>query len=220
MMLPPGSIVSVTLEDVSRMDTTSEMLSKVAVEATGGPPYQVAINYDPAAIKEKKSYNLRAQIYNGEQLLFSSTERIDPFKPQGNDHITIMLQKSAGSKTPAKPDSTLTNTYWKLDMLLGKTMELGADGKELYMVLESENNRVRGFSGCNNFSGSFKLEDKSLHFGQIISTQMACMEGMEQEFSFLQTLSTADYFKITADELLIYNSSGEPVIRFTARYLQ
>lgn len=220
MMVPPGSIVSVTLEDVSRMDAKAEILSKGEIETAGGPPYKVALSYDAATINEKMRYSLRATIKNSGKLLFTSTENLDPFKQQHTDEVKILVQRVGGSKAPKQADSSLTDTYWKADMLLGATVEPGAEGKELSMVLESEQNRVRGFSGCNGFSGTFMVQANSLRFDKMISTQMMCTKEMEQEYSFHQALSTSDRFKIQGEELLIFDREGNTIARFIAGSMQ
>lgn len=217
IMLPPGSIVSVTLEDVSRMDVKAVTVSKAEIAASGSPPYQVTLNYPAAAIKEKMTYSLRAQIHNEGRLLFTSTERINPFKQHNTDEIPILVQKVTGSQAAEHANSSLIDTYWNLEMLLGNTVEIGSEEKVLFMVLESQQSRVHGFSGCNNFSGSFTVQGNSLHFGQLISTQMMCIEAMEQEFSFLQTLSTSERFEIHGEVLSIFNANGDVIAQFTAR---
>jgi putative lipoprotein len=220
MMLPPGSIVTVILADVTRMDAKSKILNKGEIEATTTPPYKIPLQYDPNAIQERMSYSLRATIKNGGKLLFTSTTSLDPFKQQTHDEIEILVQKVSGSKAAAKANSSLTDTYWKADTLKGKNIDLGIDGKELSMILESSQNRVHGFSGCNNFSGFFFLQGENLRFEKMISTQKMCIKGMEQEISFLQTLMTSDRFKIQGKALLIFDKSGNNTARFVARHMQ
>jgi heat shock protein HslJ len=85
-----------------------------------------------------------------------------------------------GSKQ-TQPVASLTNTYWKPVKLGDQAVTLGAGKKELHMVLVSEENRVRGYSGCNQFMGGFDQDGEQLKFTQIVSTMKACMEGMQQE---------------------------------------
>ena len=55
-------------------------------------------------------------------------------------------------------------------------------------MLTSEGRRVSGFSGCNRFTGSYELNESQLHFRPLAATNMACLEGMEQEQRFLEAL--------------------------------
>ncbi len=90
MMLPPGIEVEVQLQDISRADAMATVLASVLLTPQGAPPYQFRIDYDPAEIRSGMTYALRATIKNGDQLLFTSTEYIDPF--QGNP-VEILVQR-------------------------------------------------------------------------------------------------------------------------------
>jgi heat shock protein HslJ len=41
------------------------------------------------------------------------------------------------------------------------------------IVFDSQNHKVSGFDGCNNFNGSYSFEGKLIK-GRLLSTQMAC----------------------------------------------
>lgn len=92
MLLPPGAEVEVQLQDISKADALASVIATVLVTPEGGPPYHFAIDYDPARIDERMRYALRATISVGEQLMFSSTDYIDPFA--GNP-VEILVQRVA-----------------------------------------------------------------------------------------------------------------------------
>jgi len=92
MMLPPGVEVEVQLQDISRPDAMATVLASAVLTPQGGPPYEFGIDYDPAAIVSGMTYALRATIRNDDQLLFTSTEYINPF--QGNP-VEILVQRVA-----------------------------------------------------------------------------------------------------------------------------
>jgi putative lipoprotein len=80
MALPPGAKVIVTLEDQSRADAPATVLTDYTHIVDGdGPPYSFRLVYNPAAIDERMRYGVRAKIEHEGELLFSSTEHIDPF---------------------------------------------------------------------------------------------------------------------------------------------
>ena len=118
------------------------------------------------------------------------------------------------------PDVSLTDTYWRLDELDGQAAGLGAGKRELHMVLTSDGRRVRGFSGCNQFTGSYERNNGRLQFAQLASTRMACVEAMEQEQRFLTALREAYRFTIHGDELALYSGDERLVLRFVAVALQ
>jgi len=130
--------------------------------------------------------------------------------------VGIENQSSANAGT----EDMLTNTYWKLIELDGQPVLLGVKQRELHMVLTSEGNKVSGFSGCNRFMGGYEQSEDQLQFGQLASTKMACMEGMEQEKLFLGVLARAKRFNISGDSLAIYGDEEQLILRFESVYLK
>ena len=114
----------------------------------------------------------------------------------------------------SQPDVDLTGTYWKLDELNGQPATLGAGKKELHMILSSDGNKVSGFSGCNRFMGGYSQDNKHIQFGPLAGTMMACMEAMEQEYTFLRTLESSKRFSISGEELTLYGADDQLILRF------
>ena len=92
MLLPPGAEVEVQLQDISKADALASVIATVLFTPEGGPPYHFAIDYDPARIDQRLRYALRATISVGEQLMFSSTDYIDPF---AGSPVEILVQRVA-----------------------------------------------------------------------------------------------------------------------------
>jgi putative lipoprotein len=225
MLPPPDAKVIVTLEDVARMDVSSELIAVTSFDLQGGPPWAFALEYDPAKIHEKGRYALRARIEANGRLIFTSTEHIPAFGRTPDQPVKIMVSQvsgtnSEGRSSPQKPNASLTNTYWKLTELNGEPALLGAGQRELHMILNTEGNRVKGFSGCNRFTGTYKVEEDHMQFLQMASTNMACMDGMEQEQRFLSALEGATGFKISGDSLSLHGTDGQLLLRFEAVYLK
>jgi len=84
----------------------------------------------------------------------------------------------------AAADSALRGTYWKLVRLGGSPVTAGAKQREAHLVLATDKLSVSGSGGCNRINGSFTIEPGRLRFGRMVSTMMACPEGMEQERQF------------------------------------
>ena len=58
------------------------------------------------------------------------------------------------------------------------------------LTLRLDGGRATGSSGCNSFSGSYKVSEERIEFGPIAVTEMACEPAvMEQERSFLSILA-------------------------------
>lgn len=223
MVLPPGSELLIRLEDVAKMDVAAEMVAELRQPLEGGPPYAFELEFDPARLNDRGRYAIRARIENGGQLLFINTQQIPAFGGREGEPLRVMVSRVGGNKAqrsapPAPPDAELKNTYWKLITLDGQKVGLGAGKREVQMVLTIED-RARGFSGCNKFSGGFTTESDQLHFEPLMSTRRACIEGMELETAFLSTLHKVSYFDIEGETLTLMDGERTPLMQFVSVYL-
>ncbi len=96
MMLPPGAQVEVQLQDISRPDALASVMASVLLTPEGGPPFPFAIEYDPSRIDSRMRYALRATIAVDGQMLFSSTEYIDPFSggPTAGEPVEVLVRRA------------------------------------------------------------------------------------------------------------------------------
>lgn len=120
----------------------------------------------------------------------------------------------------SRPDASLTETYWKLTRLGGQPAALGAGRRELHLVLSASGDRVRGFAGCNTFTGSYERRDSRLQIGPLASTFKACLDGMEVERQFLDALAATARYSLSGDHLEFFDAAGRPVLTFDAVYLR
>ena len=132
--------------------------------------------------------------------------------------LVILFSALGCAQEDAKPDVTLTNTYWKLVELNGAAVSPGED-KELHMILRGED-QVGGYAGCNHFTGSVTVSGEGVAFGPIASTRRMCAVGMQQEDAFLQALESAHRFDISGEDLAIETANGEVTMRFVAVYMK
>lgn len=224
MLPPPGSEISVTLADVAKMDVAAEVIASRRFPATGAPPWDFVLEYDPGKLGPKGRYALQGRLEADGRLLFINTSEIPAFEQDPELPVRIMLSKvgANGSKQKAgkRPDSTLTNTYWKAVELNGKPVTLGAGGKELHMILDGEKGRARGYSGCNTYHGPYEEKDTQMKLGPMAATMMACMEGMGQEQRFLQALAKTHHLEISGEKLLFFGLENQVLLRFVAVYLK
>jgi putative lipoprotein len=92
--LPPGAEVLVTLEDQSRADAPATVLTDYTyVVNEEQQPFPFRLVYNPEAIDERMTYGLRARIEQDGQLMFTSTEHIDPFAGQPGEPVRIMVSR-------------------------------------------------------------------------------------------------------------------------------
>ncbi|BES69138.1 YbaY family lipoprotein [Marinobacter nanhaiticus D15-8W] len=218
MMVPTDSTVTVILEDVSLADAPAEVVAQTSFRSRNGPPWSYMLNYDPRLIMDGRRYNLRAKVTSNDRLMFISTEANPVVPGEVDGAVDIVVNRAGGSVAAVdRPDDasdSLINTFWELKGLFGDPISEESDKRKLNIVLVKEDNRVAGFSGCNQFSGSFTRDGSKLQIGQLVSTQMACFEGLEREQQFHEALRETVRYTIEGPVLKFYNGDDEVVLEF------
>jgi copper homeostasis protein (lipoprotein) len=110
----------------------------------------------------------------------------------------------------------LENTNWRLKQLGDARVKSDPEQEAAYFLLNSETHRVSGSGGCNRLMGSYELSGDRLTFNQMASTMMACTKGMDTEKKFLDALDMVKTWKIAAQQLLLSDTEGKVIARFSA----
>ena len=113
-------------------------------------------------------------------------------------------------------DTPLTNTYWRLAEINGKPVERWQDAREMHMLLRSDMPVVRGFGGCNAFTGGYVLDGDAVQFEKVAATLAACPH-MDAEREFTEMLGTVTSYRILGETLVLSGEKGR-VARFRAVY--
>lgn len=117
------------------------------------------------------------------------------------------------SVTAVSSGEELTDTAWQ-PTHLGE-MRLPDDTK--MFVQFNADGSITGFGGCNQFSGDYEVATNALSIGQISSTRMACEEPINSyELTFLESLQIANTASRLDARLVLRDSSGSILTRFTA----
>ena len=216
--LPPDAALEVTVEDVSKADAPAPVIGQLRIMPTGQVPIRFETPYDPNRVRPEHRYALRARILLGDRLLFTTTQSYPVLTQGAGTHVEMMpMQRvAAPEKTDTKPDRELTNTYWKLTALRGQPVKTRDHQREAHIILQTDNHRIVGSGGCNRLMGGYGLQGNTVDFSKIASTQMACVEGMEQETAFFQVLQGTRTWKIQGDTLELLDESGAKLASFSA----
>jgi len=99
----------------------------------------------------------------------------------------------------------LGGTEWNVASLLGKTLNAGDMMKGLPSLNFSENGKLFGSTGCNNFTGSYKLDGTKVSFNPGAMTKMFCPENTEQDF--LKAINEVTNVKMDGNTLNLLNGS-------------
>ena len=126
-------------------------------------------------------------------------------------------QNNNPMETPNVTDNkAITESYWKLEMLEGKTISTSQEmEREIGFTLNEKENRINGFSGCNSFFGTYKLEaGNRISFSSLGATKMACPSSDFNESDFLEIFGMADNYRITGDRLELNVGRRAPLAIF------
>lgn len=120
--------------------------------------------------------------------------------------ILLLFISCAGSKA-INPLNLLQSNSWALSSLMGSGLDMNqfAGGVPSLSFLDDGN--LAGFSGCNNFSGSFMLEGTGLLLDPGAITKKMCPGSGEQDF--ISTLNKVKELKIDKDKLTLLDGDSE-----------
>lgn len=126
----------------------------------------------------------------------------------------------ATAPAPSVSTAELLNTYWKLTQLGEQVITTPAGAREIHFVLHSGNQRVAGFSGCNQMMGNYVLNGDQIRFDQMAGTMMACVPDLELERKFLAIFPQVARWKISGETLRLLDAGGATLAAFESRYMK
>jgi uncharacterized lipoprotein YbaY/heat shock protein HslJ/uncharacterized lipoprotein NlpE involved in copper resistance len=188
-------------------------------ECLTGRRFPVAMEADNVALE--RAY-LGAQPAPGEPLLVSLEGRLAPRPAMEGDETVLSVVperfigvwpgESCGARMTT---AELTGTIWKLSRL-GEIAVIVSEPQQRPNLTLGADGRIAGYDGCNRMTGSFQSSGRSIEFGQLASTKMACIDGMELEAAFAAALARARSYRVLGRHLDLYGANGELVARFEA----
>jgi heat shock protein HslJ len=102
----------------------------------------------------------------------------------------------------------LIGPTWILLEVKGTAVNVPAAARQPSLIFHATEKRVTGYSGCNEFFGSYDLNGEMMTFGPLGMTRRSC-EGAEgdTESAFLQALEETRSWKIEKGMLLLLDNS-------------
>ncbi len=220
IILRPGTVVEVSLLDTSRADAPATELARQVIENPDPPPIPFVLEYDEGAIDERFSYSVRAVVKRGDRLLLTTDTHYPVLTRGAGNSVELMLVAPAARPSEnSRADATLKNTYWKLISIAGEPYEHTSSNAEPRIQFSLGEDRLSGFTGCNDFTGSYSVDGDRLELGVVAATRKACLEGMNIEQRYLQALRAVDAYRISGN-MLVLLEDGSPRLGFRAVYLQ
>ncbi len=123
-------------------------------------------------------------------------------------------------------DYVITEKYWKLIELNGVAIPPITEdqGREAHFILQTDENRVIGNTGCNNMMGTYELSEEhsnqgKISFSPLATTRMACFD-VDYEYEYLNVFENSNRYSIENDRLTLYSEEDSQVALFEAIYLR
>ena len=140
----------------------------------------------------------------------------------GGCKISSRTESNSGLQAKAIAHTeSITEKYWKLIELYGKPVSTG--GRDAFITLRNENNRVNGNTGCNTITGTYEIDPTRyrIKFSQMATTMMACLN-MEVENELIKILNLVDNYTMTADgkHLTLNRARMVPLALFEVVYME
>ena len=117
-------------------------------------------------------------------------------------------------------DISIVNKNWKLTQFKDTAVKTSKkQSKEISFILKNDGS-MSGFSGCNTFSGNYKLIDSNtISFDEKMITTLLCCSGLEiDENEFLTMFGLAENYTVKNGILNLRNKTGDTLAVFEAVY--
>jgi heat shock protein HslJ len=128
--------------------------------------------------------------------------------------ICLLFLISCSSSKVQNNAGSLTSNQWSLVSISGKTLDVNNLNSKVPFVVFTTDNGFKGFTGCNEFVGTYKYEEGKLTLDQGMMTKMFCSDSPETEF--LSAIRQTTGYKMSGKELLLLNGTAE-VLKFTPK---
>jgi heat shock protein HslJ/uncharacterized lipoprotein YbaY len=167
---------------------------------------------------------LQARAAPGQPLVVQLDGHLDmrlPMEGAVREHLVVdafvAAEPGATCAQQTPPTARLHDTYWKLVELMGQPVAPPPDGqREARLTLASQGQRAFGFSGCNNFSGSFEADGAALRFKPLDGTLRACVgPAAATEAGMFKVLGSTRSHRIEGQQLTLLDET-QVLARFVA----
>ena len=113
------------------------------------------------------------------------------------------------------PDAGWARQRWVLTEMKRVPVQLSGGRRDAYLRFNPIEKTFSGNGGCNEISGGYSLDKKTIRFTEVVATKMSCAD-MAFEDAFLSTLSRVDRYEQRGGDLLL-KKKREVLLRLTSR---
>jgi heat shock protein HslJ len=120
---------------------------------------------------------------------------------------SVWLLSCSSGEQLQKPD-----TMWRIVSARAFMVPRLTDRPPIGFSFGMDSSNVSGYSGCNQFFGSFRYRNDSLQFGPLVLTKMFCQSGSDIEQAVIQALRDVVTVRIDSDVLVAKGASSDTVL--------
>ncbi|MDD4149765.1 MAG: META domain-containing protein [Bacteroidales bacterium] len=125
--------------------------------------------------------------------------------------VTLLVSCGTGKDVKSTDENAICEK-WELSTIDG----IQVTGNQPIYIELTEDNKVMGFAGCNQLTGTYTIENETqIKFDKLALTRMACPEmEIELESKVLDLLNTCDNFIIEDGKLMLNAANKESLATF------
>lgn len=113
----------------------------------------------------------------------------------------------------ATPEVTVDNTMWLLTVLSGDSIM----HETVPRFSMRKGDQLSGSTGCNRFGSTYAMNEYQLTFSKLMKTKKTCDDLREMEKQFFKALKRTNSYRISGQELLLFDKKSRLLMRLVAR---
>jgi heat shock protein HslJ len=125
--------------------------------------------------------------------------------------VFLTLMSCNSTKTTSSKTTSLEGP-WELNYITGPRIAFEGlfPNKKPSINFDLKENRVSGINSCNSYTGKLNIDGNKINFtGPMAVTKMMCMEGMQGETTYMETLQKVDSYTVSEDGKVLIFMMGE-----------
>jgi putative lipoprotein len=210
---PSGAMIHVELQDISTEEGTIVVLASTQTSARSASPYEFELLFDPRLIRSDHEYIVSADLRTGTDVLDDSPGSVEAFG-EAPVSLAFKSQPAVTVKRTVMRTLSLQGIRWQLAELDGEAIAQEETSRLPYLEVADDAATFAGFSGCNNYTGSYRLEGTSVSFENAISTRKHCEGLMDLETRYLAMLANVATWRMEDQKLVVGDSERSALARF------
>lgn len=212
--LPPGAVVYVRLDDVSRADAPATTLAEQTIPTEGHQvPLPFSLRYDAAQVEPRHRYAIRAEIRGPGGALLWTTDAVHPVLTQGAPTSDVRIEVVQVAVQEQEEDDSagrsLVGLTWQLVQVktgAGETLTPPTDTS--YTIAFRDDGHFGGSADCNRYGGRYEAAaDGGLTLTGVAATLAACPPPSQAD-AFMNVLNAVDSYAVQLGRLRLTAGQG------------